>query len=151
MPKGYKTLSIDEEAWNYAQVLFNQQSTRNISFSRWVSEHLSTSVIRELYLDYIKDNFVVIDKSKWGLLIADKESKEFIEVDISQTDKKTNSEDKEFGYGFYCRKCKTSKCEHVYFAITTEQGIQRLMERSTDFKDHLKKLFNENKIEMEKI
>ncbi|WP_316506054.1 hypothetical protein [Nitrosopumilus sp.] len=86
-----------------------------------------------------------------GLLIADKDSKEFIEVDISQTDKKTDGENKEFGYGFYCRKWETLKCEHVYFAITTQQGTERLMERSTDFKDHLKKLFDENKIEMDKI
>ena len=52
MPKGYKTLSIKEEAWDYAQALFNKQSNRNISFSSWVSEFLQFSVQRELFFEY---------------------------------------------------------------------------------------------------
>jgi len=155
MPKGYKTLSIKEEAWDYAQALFKKQSNRNVSFSSWVSEFLQFSVQRELFFEYMRTGLVVMDyetdeighvdrdeDAMSKLTVVDKNKKEFIELTLDPFSDSVEDEG-----GFYCEKCKSRRCEHAFFVATTLKGIKQVVKLPSAFQDYLQKFLKENKKE----
>lgn len=165
MPKGYKTLSIRDEVWDYAQALFNKQSNRNISFSSWVSEFLQFSVQRELFFEYMNMGLAVmepenrkpVDSVQAGieresdiepkdfvttLTVIDKINKEFVDVSF---DPHSDSIDNEGGY--YCEKCKSRRCQHALFVASTNEGVKKATELPSAFQSYLQKFLNENKKE----
>lgn len=155
MPKGYKTLSIKEEVWDYAQALFNKQSNRNVSFSSWVSEFLQFSVQRELFFEYMRTGLVVMDyetdeikqvdknaEEITKLTVVDKNKKEFFELTLDPFSQRVENEG-----GFYCEKCKSRRCQHAFFVATTPKGIKQATTLPSAFQDYLQKFLKENKKE----
>lgn len=165
MPKGYKTLSIKDEVWDYAQALFNKQSNRNISFSSWVSEFLQFSVQRELFFEYMNMGLAVmepenrepVDLVQAGvekesdiepkdfvttLTVIDKINKEFVDVTF---DPHSDGIDNEGGY--YCEKCKSRRCQHALFVASTREGVTKATALPSAFQNYLQKFLNENKKE----
>lgn len=165
MPKGYKTLSIKDESWDYAQALFNKQSNRNVSFSSWVSDFLKFSVQKELFFEFMDLGLVVMEEKDREPLdlakvsaIASEESgpkdllitltvidtikKEFINVTY---DPHSDSIDNEGGY--YCEKCKSRRCQHALFVATTREGINQATDIPSAFQNYLDKCLKESKKE----
>lgn len=161
MPKGYKTLSIKDEAWDYAQALFNKQSNRNISFSSWVSEFLQFSVQRELFFEYMNIGLVVmqpedrepVDLNRVEpdiddtdimatLTVIDKIKKEFIDVTLDP-----NSDGIDNEYGYYCGKCESRRCQHALFVASTPEGIEGATTLPSGFSYRLQSFLKENKKE----
>jgi len=152
MPKGYKTLSIKDESWDYAQALFNKQSNPNTSFSSWVSEFLQLSIQRELFLEHLKTGLDVIDyvddennkdndeQDEITLTVIDKKKKEFIDLSFDPYFNGTENEG-----GYFCEKCKSRNCEHVFFATSTLKGIKQVIKIPSAFQNYLQNFLKENK------
>lgn len=161
MPKGYKTLSIKDEAWDYAKALFKKQSNRNISFSSWVSEFLQFSVQRDLFFEYMRTGLVVMENENHEpvdpfqeqkdedevdlmatLTVVDKIKKEFIDVTL---DPQSDGIENEGGY--YCDKCKSRRCQHALFVASSPEGIKEAVTLPSAFQRYLQDFLKENKKE----